>query len=407
MPEKPQWHGDGIFSKVRARDGKTVYYAQYWHLGKRITEKGGATLLQAQKLRLRRLDEIDNRTFVHPGEKKAEARAAVLAKAGEKDLIFETAWKRFIDRCGSDYADQKAVEGCFRRLGKVFDGRNLAEVRRADVMQYQHDRLKKRGAFRNWTRKVGPRVPQLELTALSALYSYLIADEGRDILNPCHSPAARGRKKSKAAIYRPEHKPVIADRAARLALFRACSDDPEMRAFLKLTYYTATRPESEAGALLHGDVELPDAGKVRAIRGKLAVWGRVTFRDTKNANDRQVLLHPRAARSLRRIMLPRPNDSSALERWKALPVFRRRTEGAWDVSSYRDRWSKIRARASKKHPELASMWVRDLRKTANTEMRQGGTDTATAARILGHSAEMNYRYVEATDEAAQRALAFL
>lgn len=133
-------------------------------------------------------------------------------------------------RCGSDYAEPKAVEGCFGRLGRAFEGRYLDELTRNDVFQYRLDRLHNSGPFHGWPRKVGMRAPQLELTALSALYSYLIAEEEREILNPCVTPAGRGRR-TKAMTYRPERKPIIADRAQRLALFRSTSRDPAMRAF--------------------------------------------------------------------------------------------------------------------------------------------------------------------------------
>ena len=211
MAIKTTWHGDGIFSRTRARDGKDVYYAQYWYKGKRITEKGGTTLLQAQKLRLRRLDEIDNRRFVHPGEKKQQAREEAQAKvevaAARVDLLFENSVKRFTDRCGKDYADPGGIRGAFGRLERAFKGRCLDEITRRDVLQYQWDRLHNTGPFSDWKRTVGLRAPQLELTALSALYSFLIADEERDgLVNPCRAIGGR-RRRGKASIYRPVRSP--------------------------------------------------------------------------------------------------------------------------------------------------------------------------------------------------------
>ena len=142
-------------------------------------------------------------------------------------------------------------------------------------------------------------------------------------------------------------------------------------------------------------------------------------------------------------MLPRPEGGAALQAWEQAPVFRRKDGTPWDRDSYRKGWRAVLATATRtweevtksdpdyqrarlrrsRHArgyrvegervfratgerfiELRAMILRDLRKTANTEMRSKGTDQATAARILGHSSEMNYRYVEATDAAAQQAI---
>ena len=51
------------------------------------------------------------------------------------------------------------------------------------------------------------------------------------------------------------------------------------------------------------------------------------------------------------------------------------------------------------------MVLRDFRPSANTRMREQGTDAAIAAKILGHSAEVNAKhYVRATDPAARKAV---
>ena len=47
-PGAVEWHGRGVFSKLRKRDGKRVYYIQYWFKGRRLTEKVGLNLDRAR-----------------------------------------------------------------------------------------------------------------------------------------------------------------------------------------------------------------------------------------------------------------------------------------------------------------------------------------------------------------------
>ena len=59
-PGEVQWHGRGVFSKLRKRDGKRVFFIQYWYRGRRLTEKVGLRLDRARGRVEARREAIDN-----------------------------------------------------------------------------------------------------------------------------------------------------------------------------------------------------------------------------------------------------------------------------------------------------------------------------------------------------------
>lgn len=329
-------------------------------------------------------------------ERQEAVRLAQQAEDGRRPLLFEEASKRFLDECAEKYAVPQDLKGHHRRLGRAFKGVYLDALTRRDIRRYMEDRANNTGAFADWPRKVGPRAAQMEIVALSALYGYL-EEEGYDLPNPCQRPRGRKYGKTKLTLYRPKRKAIIPTKEQLLAIFEA-TPNPIMKAAAILCYYTAARPESELCQLRHGDIVLP------AKDAPPRVLGSITYRRTKTGKDRTVPLHPEAVPALQAIMLDRPADVDTAGAWEQAPVFRRANGSPWTRQSYRDQWAETLEKVTAEHPALRGMWVRDFRKAANTTMRQAGTDPATAAGVLGHSAEQNFDYVVTTTDAAQRAI---
>jgi integrase len=276
------------------------------------------------------------------------------------------------------------------------------------------DRLSNTGPFAKWPRRVSRRVPEIEIAAMSALYTHLEA-AGYRLVNPCHRPRTR-RKDGLLAPYRPRHATPIPSRPelkAILGATRQGKDSRELitdahRGLFALCYYTAARPESEPCRLLHGDVEL----------GHGANWGSVTYRATKTGGDRRVPLHPEAARYLRPLLLPVPMDKDERERWARTPVFRKmpgklgkgrkRQDVRWDRSSYAKAWANALAAVAKDRQELAGLWLRDLRKIARTYMVGARVHPDVIRKIMGHAdRKAEDRYFVPTDEDLRAGLSVL
>ncbi len=78
------YHGEGIKSKLRKKDGKRIYYVQVWYNGRRCTEKAGTTLKVAMK-KLGSLDtEIQAGTYLPPSERKLAVKLLAVAQAEEQ-----------------------------------------------------------------------------------------------------------------------------------------------------------------------------------------------------------------------------------------------------------------------------------------------------------------------------------
>ena len=178
------------------------------------------------------------------------------------------------------------------------------------------------------------------------------------------------------------------------------------RALFKVLYYCGLRPESEACALRHGDVELPDRSKVRTLDGRVPM-GRVHVRDSKTRQgDRTIALHPEAEDDLRRIMLPRPADPEESEEWEQHPIFPRRGLPMKPMTkdSYKKAWQTAVEKAAKEHPEIRGMIARDLRKVFRTTLTYARVSEAVTRRLMGHAVNVSQSYCELTDEAAEEAI---
>lgn len=425
-PGEIRRHGDGIYSRWNKRRQGWDYRIQYyWHdpqqgRARRVTEtvpadKDGKRRLEtAKRFKAKREKEKHRPEFVPLPIKKRRARdEAQLKAATAAPLIFENAAKRFLDACADEYANPVEVRAVFRAekggatklpgpLHLAFAGRRLDELTRVDIRHYYQDRLTKKGPFSSWPRKTGMRVPQTEITLLSALYTFL-QDEGYEIDNPCHRPRTR-RRDGLLRPYKPKHEPVIPNHAARAAIFSARVKGldgreliaKEHRTLWQLCFYTAARPESEPCRLTHGDVEFSQGDR----------WGTVTYRNTKTGGDRRILLHPDVEANLREIMDPVPLDSTERDQWKRRPIFRRRgaENRAWNQSSYVKAWRHTIAVAASGHPEVAGMWLRDFRVTAKTVMIDAGVSELVVNRILGHTDGVAGRYYRLSDAAMRSAL---
>jgi len=139
-------------------------------------------------------------------------------------------------------------------------------------------------------------------------------------------------------------------------------------------------------------------------------WGAVTYRRTKTAEQRRILLHPEAVAALRAVMRQKPTrfERDTLATWEQTPIFRRhRSARPWDTSSFRKAWGHARKAAAIEHPEVGGMWLRDLRKVAKTRMIDAGASELVVNRILGHRDGVVGHYYTLTDEAMQEALGAL
>jgi len=341
----------------------------------------------------------------------SKSERAVLKAAAERqrqdarrEILYDVAAKRFLDRCAKDYAHPEDVRRQFKRLDLAFTSRYLDEITRADIQQYVDDRLGNTGTFAGWPRTVGYRAPQVEIAALSALYSHLIDVEDRRLVNPCSRAWARRRKIKKNEAHHPKRRPVIPTAEELEALFDAAPTAVHRAAWV-FCYYTAARPESEVFQLSHGDVKLPKTSVVRSMRAGERVLGSVFIRATKNRKDREVVLHPAAEAALRKIMVTEPDDAGEWQDWAKTPIFRRRDGSHWDRNTYRKGWAKTLSTVTKQHPRLRGMVVRDLRATANVHMRERGTDGEFTSKILGNTKAVNDRhYSPLTDRTARQAI---
>ena len=413
----------------RTKSGTSIIYLRYQANGRQFRERVGPsakdqfgkdeTLIAARKLLKERRSEIHEarmrrEPWLSPKERKQlAAEEAVKKQDGRRELLFEVAVARFLNRNAKLYARPEEIRSIFEnRLAKAFAGRYLDEITPLEIRDYTDHRLSNSGSFSAHKKKVGQRTPETELTKLSALYTYLIEEEQREIKNPCSRPRAGRRKRKKSEVYRPKRKPVIPSRAAIRALFDAAVvPGPDggqpvktFKALFQLFYYTAGRPESEPCQLRHGDVTLPDRDKVRTMTGK-AVLGSVTFRHTKTGVDRTIPLNPEAEADLRALMKPRPDDPKELEDWTQLPIFRKRgSSSPMDRNSYRKAWTAAVKVACKEYPELAGMVPRDFRKTSRTMLTNAQVPEPTIRRIMGHSLDVSQGYHELTEEAAEQAI---
>ena len=68
-----EWHGRGVFSKLRKRDGKRVFYIQYWFKGRRLTEKVGLGLDRARGRIEARREALEDPAYIPPPVKRAGA----------------------------------------------------------------------------------------------------------------------------------------------------------------------------------------------------------------------------------------------------------------------------------------------------------------------------------------------
>ncbi len=104
-------------------------------------------------------------------------------------------------------------------------------------------------------------------------------------------------------------------------------------------------------------------------------------------------------------MDPVPLDCGERERWKERPIFRRRgSDKAWDKSSYAKTWWNVIVEVSKDAPELAGMWLRDLRSVAKTVMIDAAVPSEVTKTILGHKPSVADGYYRLTDSAMREAL---
>jgi integrase len=387
-------HAPGVLSKIRKRDGERIYFAQVSWKGKRYTEKAGRTERQATKLLGQRQTEVDNGTYIPPKDRKKLARKAT---SDRESLRFDRAADSFEKQCSSEYSRPKDITSMVKHLKLGFGECYLDELIRADVDAYVAARIAHDGPFKKLTRKTGLRSPQREVALLSQIFGFM-QDGGAAIENPCLRQRGRGRvKKSKAFTYTPEREAVVPSSGTIGAILTAPVPwlTAEHRALFTLAYYTGGRPESDLLRLRQGDVEIPEDNVV-GLDGK-PVLGWAHFRDAKTtAGNRDVPLHPEAAKALRALTLPEPRDEARRTAWAETHVFRTHDkEGkprAWDRNSYRKAWLKAVDTVVEKFPGARGMILRDMRKVFRTRLTDARIPEPTIQILMGHARGVSAGY---------------
>jgi integrase len=389
------FHGDGVQSKEhRGADGviRRRFYPRYSYKGRRYLDKSKRTERAARARVSELLEEKDRMgdAWVPPHIKREQEKAErERADARRAELLFETAVDGFVKARADRYARPREVPQILARCGRTFGGRYLDKIARGEIKRYPAQRGKIRTA-------------QQELSVLSQVYRWLQDNGHDDLNNPC---LANGRGLLSEDTYTPKHKKVIPGPDVLRALFTEADAKPKRRtgitrrmgAFLRLLYYTGCRPE-EIGALRCSDVRLPDPKVVGTDRNPIP--GCVTIRKGKTANAaRGIPLHPEAVDAVKAIMRD-PDD------W----LFVRKVEDderPWDRYTYRKAWVNILDAVAKDHPEVADMWVRDLRSTFETRLIDAGVHDLVVKRLMGHAKDgrdMTARYYELTEDPARKAI---
>jgi hypothetical protein len=383
-------HGPGILSKIRKRDGVRIYSCQVSWKGHRRTEAAGRTERQAIKLLGKRQTEVDNGTYVPPKERKKLERKATTDR---ESLRFDTAADLFVKTCGAEYSRLRDITSMVKFLKLGFGKRYLDELIRADVDAYVAARLGHDGPFRKLTRRTGLRSPQRETALLSQIFGFM-QDGGAEIDNPCLRQRGRGRrKKSKAFTYTPEREAVVPSNEAIGAILAAkpAQLTADHRALFTLAYYTGGRPESDLLRLRQRDVEIPDDNVV-GLDGK-PVLGWIRFRDAKTpAGNRNIPLHPEAAKAMASLMLPEPPGAAERKVWAETPIFRTNDKKGrlrpWDRDSYRKAWVNVVNAV----PAAKGMILRDMRKVFRTRLTTARVPEPTIRLLMGHTLNVSERY---------------
>ena len=389
--------GKGVYARATS-DGKTVHDVTYLWRGKKVWEshvtdsKGRSTLGAARRLKAKRERQKHDTAWMPPHlEQKIQAKQDQQQEDARRPLLFEVASAAFLEECAEEYSTPGEMRCMFaNRLALVFNGRYLDEIKKSELRQYSKHRREATGPFTGRD-PVGLRPAGTELTALSALYSWISEEGGdyQDLVNPCNKLQTKRKTKGAIPVYKPVTKPVLAIKPEQRQSIFDAAPDARFRAFVMLCYYTAARPECGPCGLLHGDVELPEPGKVQRLDGK-PVLGRVTYRGYKG-RDHTVLLHPDACEALRPILDPDAGPD--------VPVFRKRRSGlSWSRHTYQGQWTKTVAKAAEQYPELAGMWMRWLRKTARTVMTSSKVPEPTIRCIMAHALDVSMSYYELTDQ---------
>jgi integrase len=169
----------------------------------------------------------------------------------------------------------------------------------------------------------------------------------------------------------------------------------EHRALWTLAYYTGGRPESDLLRLRQCNVEIPKDNVV-GLDGK-PVLGWVRFRDAKTpAGNRDIPLHPEAAKAIASLVLPEPRDKTQRETWAETHLFRTNDKKGqprpWDASSYKKAWSNVVAAVVKQHHGIRGMVLRDMRPTFRTRLTDARVPEPTIQILMGHTRGVSARY---------------
>lgn len=343
-----QYHGDGIMSRIRAKDGKEVFYLRFWYDGREIKEQTGVGKSgheKAVKLRELRRMQIEEGSFKPP--------AVRVKERGQTFRQFVT--KRFLDehqsRGGTTYYRDVLI-GRSEKPGreetpilKFFGDRLMHEITRSDLDKFRALRSK----------QVGPSTVRKNLMVLGTIFRKAV--EWGAIR---HSPAAMMSKPSE-----PKHK---------------------IR-FLSRDEWTTLRA---AAAAYQGGWVLPivtfavfTGMRLKEIVG--LTWGDVNWKtdmlelsnDNKTASPRSVPMN----RTVRTLL---ERDLAGRFKPRTAPVFTGPEGEALTGLKERNRLSQ-RVKDVCRAAGLTDCSMHTLRHTAASWMVQAGVPLAEVRGVLGHA----------------------
>lgn len=116
-------------------------------------------------------------------------------------------------------------------------------------------------------------------------------------------------------------------------------------------------------------------GQLTTQGGRFVTW---YYTRSKRGNARAAILRPEVRDAVWKLLVSRPKARTHLFGTSDLPL---------SVWQWRDAYNRVRARAADGMPELASITMRDLRRTHASMARRGGASLSETARSLGNTAD--------------------
>jgi integrase len=126
-----------VFSKLRKRDGRRVYYIQYWYQGRRLTEKVGLKEDRARGRIEARREALEDPAYIPPPVKRAAA------KKSRGRTSFQDFADLFYKEHASKRASAKRMEQRLEHFKRTFGRARLDAIDQYRIEKYLTQRRKK------------------------------------------------------------------------------------------------------------------------------------------------------------------------------------------------------------------------------------------------------------------------